>query len=128
MCLSIPQRKRHSTTTECLLRLYSVTPVSSCHPEKCRNLLVPAHHDDFDHAAPKATVKVVDGYFLVFEYLDEVRQLFALHPFVRMAPITSSYRYAALLHVEEQLPYHPVSSITDADKIVASTDGPCMEN
>lgn len=48
-------------------------------PEGDRNLLIPAHRDELDHAAPKAAVKVADGAVLRFQRLDEVRQPFALH-------------------------------------------------
>ena len=43
-------------------------------PEGDRNFLVPAKRDELDHAAPKASVKLVDSPVLGFQNLDEVRQ------------------------------------------------------
>lgn len=47
-------------------------------PECDRDLFVPADRDELDHATPKAAVKLADGAVLCFQYLDEVRQPFAL--------------------------------------------------
>jgi hypothetical protein len=70
-------------------------------PESYRDLLVPAHRNELDHAAPKMAIKVTDSFFLTLEVSNEVRQPLALrfldgdggydHIVQRLCVIISSY-------------------------------------
>ena len=79
MNFSTPQRKKDTRPQPSALSVrILLCQYLRAVPEGDRDLLVPAHRDELEHAAPKAAVKVGDDAVLGFQRLDEVRQPFAL--------------------------------------------------
>jgi hypothetical protein len=79
MNFSTPQRKKDTRPQPSALSVrILLCQYLRAVPEGDRDLLIPAHRDELDHAAPKAAVKVADGAVLRFQRLDKVRQPFAL--------------------------------------------------
>lgn len=61
-----------------ILSVYYLCQYLQTVPEGDRDLLVPSYRNELDHAAPKTAIKLANDSVLGFQYLDEVRQPFAL--------------------------------------------------